>query len=254
MNVLIAEDEALAAERLHGLLLECDPMACVVDQVDSVVDIVAFFKSGRSADLILLDIQLADGKCFEVFDKVNIEVPIIFTTAYDQYALQAFRFHSIDYILKPVQRADLEAALVKLRKMSNPRTLNYEEIALVRTMISGVKRGYKERFIIKSGNKFLYKHVTDVALFFADGKATYLLIKKDHRQFLIDHTLEELDQSLDPKHFFRISRKHIISIDVIAEVRGLISTRLEIKLNQPFDQPLYVSRERAQDFKKWLDR
>lgn len=253
MNILIAEDEALAAERLHGLLTECDPTAHVVDQLDSVTDVVMFFKTGRKADLILLDIQLADGKSFEVFDKVTVDVPIIFTTAFDQYALEAFKFHSIDYLLKPVQRTDLAAALSKFRKLTEPRKLDYGEIDLVRRMIANARKDYKERFIIKSGNKFHYKHVNDIALFFADGKTTYLVVKNENRKFIIDHTLEELDQMLEPRRFFRISRKHILSVDAIAEVRGLISTRLEVRINQPFDQGLYVSRDRAQDFKRWLD-
>jgi DNA-binding LytR/AlgR family response regulator len=254
MNVLIAEDEPLAAERLQGLLYECDPSAVVVDKVDSVSDIVSFFKEGKSVDLVLLDIQLADGKSLEVFDKVIVEVPIIFTTAFDEFALEAFKLHSIDYILKPVQRQDLQAALTKLRKLTTRNSLSYEEISQVRKMIVELQKKFKERFIIRTGNKLLSKPANEVAVFFADGKNTYLVSKKDSRKYLIDHTLEELEQTLDPSRFFRISRKHIVAADVIGEVRGSIRTGLHLLLTQAFDQNLSVSRDRANDFKRWLDQ
>ncbi len=254
MNILIAEDEELAAERLQGLLAECDPSAVVVDRVDSVNDMVSFFRNGNTADLVLLDIQLADGKSFEVFDKVLVETPIIFTTAFDQFAMQAFKFHSIDYLLKPVQREDLQAALNKFRKMTSRNALDPEELSQVRKMISDLQKKFKERFLIRSGNKLVTKSAGEVALFFAEGKNTFLVSKKDSRKFLIDHTLEELEQTLNPAQFFRISRKHIVALDMIGEVRGSIRSGLEIRLNQAFDQNLSVSRERANEFKRWLDR
>jgi DNA-binding LytR/AlgR family response regulator len=254
MNVLIVEDEILAAERIQSLLKECAPDAVVLDQMDSVEDTVAFFRSGKTVDLLLLDIQLADGKSFEIFDKVNIESPVIFTTAYDQYAIHAFKFHSIDYLLKPVQREDLQQALNKLKRLSTPKILEQREIHLLKDLLTKTSKTYKERFMIKAGNKLQYKLTSDVAYFFAEGKEAYLVTKKENRKYLIDQTLEELDHVLNPTNFFRISRKYIVNVDSILEVKGLISTRLELKLNQACEHDLSVSRDRAHDFKNWLDR
>lgn len=254
MNALIVEDEALAREHLEQLILECDPTAHIVDRLDSVEDTIGFFKSGKQTDILFLDIQLADGKSFEIFDSVKVDVPIIFTTAYDQYTLQAFKQNSIDYLLKPIQRADLNFALDKYKRIASRSHLKQEDIALFKSLIQNAKRTFKERFIIKSGNKLQYKPVQEVAYFFADGKTTFLVSKKENRKYLIDYSLEELEDQLDPDVFFRISRKVIVGIDSIAEIKGLISTRLELRLHQPVEFELTVSRERAQRLKEWLNK
>jgi DNA-binding LytR/AlgR family response regulator len=254
MKVLIAEDELLAAERIQALLKLCAPEAVVVEQVDSVEDTITFFKSGINIDLLLLDIQLADGKSFEIFDKINVDVPVIFITAFDQYAIQAFKFHSIDYLLKPIQQDDLQRAIDKYKRQAIPRMLEPLEISALRELLTKTTKTFKERFLIKSGNKLQYKPSTEVAYFFAEGKEAYLVTKKENRKYLIDQTLEELENVLDPGSFFRISRKFIISIDSVAEVRGLVSTRMEVKLNQPCEHEMSVSRDRAPLFKNWLDR
>jgi len=254
MNVLIAEDEQLAAERIQELLNICAPEAAVVEQVDSVEDAIAYLRLGKRIDLLLLDIQLADGKSFEIFEKISTDVPVIFTTAYDQYAIQAFRFYSIDYLLKPIQQDDFQRAIDKFRRRTSGTTLEPIEITALRDLLSRPSRNFKERFLIKSGNKLQYKLSADVAYFFAEGKEAYLVTKKESRKYLIDQTLEELERVLDPAVFFRISRKFIVNIDCIAEVRGLISTRLEVKMNQTCEHELSVSRDRAQVFKNWLDR
>jgi DNA-binding LytR/AlgR family response regulator len=253
MNIVIVEDEKLAAERLQQLMKACDPEAVVVEQFEGIEDTLEYFRSGKMADLMMLDVQLADGRAFELLDKMSVEIPIIFTTAFDNFALQAFKHHSIDYLLKPIQREDLKMALAKFRRISENR-LNSVQISSLKSLLAKVSRNYRERIIIKTGNKLYFKQVNEVALFIADGKSTYLLPRNDSRKFLIDHTLEELESALDPDRFYRISRKYILGIDSIAELKGLISGRLEVKLNQVFDQELLVSRERAQDFKKWLNR
>lgn len=254
MKVLIVEDEPLAAERLQLLLKSCEPDVEIIDQVDSVEESVNFFRSGKKIDLLFLDIQLADGKSFEIFDKVKMDVPIIFTTAFDQYAIQAFKVHSIDYLLKPLQQSDLQRALDKFKKLSAPTTLTTADLISLKTLLAQNSKSFKERFIIKSGNKLHYKPASEVAYFYADGKLAFLVSKKENRKYLVDHTLEELETTLDPKFFFRISRKFILSVDCISEVKGLISTKLVVKLNQPCEHDLSVSRDRAQDFKNWLDR
>jgi DNA-binding LytR/AlgR family response regulator len=252
VKVLIVEDEALAAERLRLLVNKCDPDAVVVDHFDSVEDTVKFFMAGRKVDLLLLDIQLADGKSFEIFEKVTVSVPVIFTTAFDEYALQAFRFLSVDYLLKPIQQEHLCTALAKYKTLGG-KFLPMDELNKLKELILSDRKSYKERFLIKAGNKLLFKNTDEVAYFYADGKVVYLVSRADRRRFVVDHTLEELEEVLNPQDFFRISRKFIVSIHCLAEVKGLLSGKLELKLNMPCEHELLVSRDRSSIFKQWLN-
>lgn len=202
----------------------------------------------------MLDIQLADGKSFEIFEKVSIDVPIIFTTAFDQYALEAFKFLSVDYLLKPVQSDDLSKALLKFHRLSKSKSLGQDEIAMLKNILTRRTNDYKERLLIKAGNKLAYKRIEDVAYFFADGKSVYLVSQTENRKFLIDYTLEDLETKVNSKNFYRINRKFIINISSIREVKGLLGSRLELKLNQQCDQELHVSRDRVSEFKRWLDQ
>jgi DNA-binding LytR/AlgR family response regulator len=252
MNVLVAEDEALAAERLIKMIEVYDSAINVVVQLDSVSDVITFLKSGKSIDLMLLDIQLADGKSFEIFDSVHTDVPVIFTTAYDQYMLKAFKVHSIDYLLKPVQAAELGNAIDKFKRLKKSTGLSNESIESLRELIE--TKSYKQRIVVKAGNKLQFRPAEEVAYFFADGKEAYMVTQKENRKHLVGYTLEELEQVLHPNEFFRISRKFIVRADAIAEVKGTMTTRLEVRLNHNNDHSLTVSRERVTDFKKWLDR
>jgi DNA-binding LytR/AlgR family response regulator len=197
---------------------------------------------------------VADGKTFEIFDHLTLDIPIIFTTAYDQYALAAFRYHSIDYLLKPIQPEELQRSLEKYKKLVVRKGLDATAINALKELIGKSERNYRERIITKTGNKLQFKSTKEVAFFFADGKAAYLVARNDGRKYIIDVTLEELENTLDPKSFFRVSRKHIVCVDAIAEVKGLISGKLELRLNQVCDQEIQVSRERAHQFKSWLNQ
>jgi len=255
MNVIVIEDEKLAADRLAGLIQDYDASIKILAQLDSVEETIEFFHSRPTVDLLFLDIQLSDGKSFEIFDRVQITTPIIFTTAYDQYALQAFKHYSIDYLLKPVQYTDLQAALQKFKNISQQKEefLTEGNLAALKKIFHQSVPSYKQRLLVKAGHRLLFKSVKDVSYFFADGKDAYVVVKGENRKQLIDYTLEELDGQLDPKQFFRISRKFILNINSIVEVKGLISRKLEVRLNQPTDHLLTVSRERAQEFRDWLD-
>lgn len=253
MNVIIAEDEKLAAERLEHLVLQYDPSIQIAGRYDSVADLVTYF-TRNTTDLMFLDIQLADGKSFEVFKKVEVTAPIIFTTAYDQYALQAFKLHSVDYLLKPIREEELRFALKKFKTLQSSRSLDANQWDVLKELAKIPMRTYKQRFLVKSGNKLFYKQATQVGYFFADGKVAYLVTRQENRKFLIDHTLEELELLLDPQCFFRISRKFIINIEAVAEVKGSVSSSMEVFLSQKTDLTLSVSRDKIQDFKKWLDR
>lgn len=255
MKTIIVEDEILAADRLADLIKSAEPSAIISERFDTIQDTVQFFQSGGTADLIFMDIQLADGKSFEIFNQVEVKIPVIFTTAYDQYALEAFKTNSIDYLLKPVQAEDLQRAIGKYKGLSKSGgPLGESELNAIRELLKQTAGAYKERIMIKSGNKLQYKPVDSAAYFYADGKAVYMAVRGEGTRYLIDHTLEELEKILNPKFFFRISRKFLVNFNAIAELRGLVSSKLEIKLNQPCEHELVVSRERAADLKEWLDR
>jgi DNA-binding LytR/AlgR family response regulator len=253
MRAIVVEDEELAAERLIDLIKAIDPTIEIVAQPDTVADTLHFLKTQPVPDVIFLDIQLADGRSFEIFERASIDSPIIFITAYDQFTLKAFKVNSIDYLLKPVQKEDLRLALEKLKKL-NRKGLNGDELDLLKEIIKSKGQSYKQRLVIKAGNKIQFKPAEEVAYFFADGKEAYMVSRKENRKHLIGYTLEELEEILDPRDFFRISRKFIVRADAIAEVKGLISSRLEVKLIQNTEHELAVSRERAKDFKTWLDQ
>jgi len=254
MKVLIVEDEALAAERLTALLQKTSEAFTIQGVLESIEEVVSFFSAGNKTDLLFLDIELADGKSFEIFNRIKIESPIIFITAYDQYALQAFKHLSIDYLLKPVQQEDLDGALAKWKRMrGQPENITVQWNQL-KELLSSEKQKPKERLLVKSGNKLQHKSAEDVAYFWADGKEVYIFTLHENKKFLIDYTLEQLEAQLDKEKFFRISRKAIVNVQAIAEVKGLISTRLEVRLNQPCIHELTISRDRSSTFKTWLDR
>jgi len=252
MNVLIVEDEAPAAERIITLMKEMGESFHVHAILETIEESVQFFSSGQKPELVFLDIELADGQCFEILNQVKVDSPIIFTGIDDQSAFQAFKHFSIDYLLKPVQKQELSRALNKFHRISKVTAM--DEIRILNELVQKSSKSYRERFLIKAGNKLQFKQVNEAAYFFADGKATYLITKNENRKHLIDHTIEELESSLDPNRFFRISRKFIIHVESISEIKGLISSKLEIKLNQPCEHELSVSRDRASAFKNWLDR
>jgi DNA-binding LytR/AlgR family response regulator len=254
MNVLLVEDEALAAERLVKMIGDYDPSIIISEQTDSVSEVITFLKSGKPIDLMFLDIQLADGKSFEIFNALHTDVPIIFTTAYDQYALKAFKLHSIDYLLKPIQKEQLGAAIEKFKRLKMKTALTSEHIQSLRELIETKGTPFKQRIVVKAGNRLQFRPAEEVAYFFADGKEAYMVTQKENRKHLVGYTLEELEKLLNPDDFFRISRKFIVRADAIAEVKGTMTTQLEVRLGHSSEHSLTVSRERISDFKRWLDR
>ncbi|MFW5761924.1 MAG: LytR/AlgR family response regulator transcription factor [Cyclobacteriaceae bacterium] len=258
MKVLIVEDEALARERLHTLLKQYDQSIEVVNCLDSVEETVEILSKQTQIDLLFLDIQLSDGTSFEVFKKINVNHPVIFTTAYDKFALQAFKLNSIDYLLKPIDFVELTGAINKYKKIhwdkQSSLSANPDLIQQLLQRVNQPNNYHKKRFIVKFGDHIQFKQVEDVGYFFADGKTVYLVLKENNRKYIIDHTLEELENKLlDPGKFFRINRKFILSIDAIKEVNPYFNSRLKVHLNKGSEQDLIVSRERVNEFKLWLN-
>lgn len=252
MQTLIIEDEFPAAQRLQFLLKQCDPSIEVKGFFDSVETSVQYLSAHPAPDLILLDIHLADGSAFEIFKKTNVASPIIFTTAYDQYAMDAFQVLSVDYLLKPVTADSLTNALQKLKffKHSSTALINYNELA---HLISQTHQSYKTRFIGKVGSKLFFIHSTDVMYFMADNKIVYLFDREGNR-YVIEQRLEQLETMLDPTRFFRVNRSVIVSAFSIRQVKPYLNGRLKIQLTGGKEIPeIVVSRERVSDFKKWAD-
>ncbi|SNC60909.1 two component transcriptional regulator, LytTR family [Hymenobacter gelipurpurascens] len=253
MDVVLIEDEAVAADGLVALLARYDPGIRVVERLDSVEDAVQWFAGNPPPHLTLLDVQLADGLCFDIFPKVSIHCPIIFTTAYDQYALQAFQVTSIDYLLKPIAYPDLHRALDKLRRLTTeyapPSEVSLRQLA---TVFHQFQKPYKTRFLARCNDRIQFKTTEEIACFCADGKFVYL-IGLDQRRFLVDYTLEQLETLLDPSQFFRLNRKYLVSLAAVKDIRTHSGSRLRVLLQPaPFTEVI-ISRERVAEFKAWLD-
>ncbi len=251
MNVIIIEDEKPAARRLARLLSELDVE--VSTMLHSVEESIDWFQNNPHPELIFLDIQLSDGLSFEIFDVVDVQSSIIFTTAYDEYALQAFKLNSIDYLLKPIDDEELENA-VKKYKMVKPSTrklsLDFEDIK--KLLVNPLEREYKKRFTTRVGQHLKILNADEVECFYSENKGTYAATS-DGRNYLLDTTLENLESELHPEKFFRVSRKYYVNISHIKDIISYTNSRLKIKLNRYMDQEIIVSRERVKDFKLWLE-
>lgn len=250
MKILILEDEPLAAKRLESLMKSVEPNAEILAKLESVRSAVKWFNEHPQPDLILMDIQLADGLSFELFQQVDITAPIIFTTAYDEYAIRAFKVNSVDYLLKPIEQDELEAAVDKFKMQRQPNV--QDQIGKVLETLLGQKTEWKTRFLLKAGARFDVVEVADVAYLYAEDKVVFL-VTKDQKKYFVDDTLDELEQKLNPKNFFGLNRKYFSQLSAIERIEPHFNGRLKIKLRHRDDEDIYVSREKAEAFKKWLD-
>ncbi|SHI81613.1 two component transcriptional regulator, LytTR family [Arenibacter nanhaiticus] len=250
MNVIIIEDEKPAARRLGRLLQNLNLR--VSTMLHSVEEAILWFDKNEHPDLIFLDIQLSDGLSFEIFDAIDIQSSIIFTTAYDEYALQAFKLNSIDYLLKPIDEEELEAAVKKFLFLYPKRqslTIDFEDIK--KMLVNPLEREYKKRFTVNVGQHMKIVNADEIECFYSENKGTYMATMEG-RNYLMDLSLENLENELQPEMFFRVSRKFYINIKFIKDIIAYTNSRLKIKLNNYNDQEIIVSRERVKDFKLWL--
>ncbi|MFH6960480.1 LytR/AlgR family response regulator transcription factor [Flavobacterium aquidurense] len=255
MTTLIIEDEKPAARLLQRKLEKLD--IAVATMLHSVEESIHWFSNNQHPDLIFLDIQLSDGLSFEIFEKINIQSAIIFTTAYDEYALKAFKLNSIDYLLKPIDEDDLEVAVTKFRTRIPKADAGNQNLQLdfeqIRQMLSNpFEKSYKKRFTVKIGQHLKVITTDEIECFFSENKGTYIHTF-DNRNYLIDTTLEVLEQELDMKDFFRVSRKFIVPLTAIKEIQVYTNSRLKVILPTYKEDEVIVSREKVQDFKAWLE-
>jgi len=251
MNVIIIEDEKPAARLLQRKLQKLDIKAGIM--LHSVEEAINWFQNNPQPDLIFLDIQLSDGLSFEIFETIPISSAVIFTTAYDEYALRAFKLNSIDYLLKPIDEDDLESAVNKYReRRPKPQQLSVDFDQIKRMMSNPLEKSYKKRFTIKMGQHLKMINIEDAECFYSENKGTYIHTT-DNRDYLLECTLEQLETELDPKQFFRVSRKFIVSVNAIKDIIVYTNSRLKVILPTYKDDEVIVSRERVNDFREWIN-
>ncbi len=252
MNVIIIEDEQVSAEHLALLLNEINPAIKVIQILDSVESSIEAFRNGLDADLLFVDIHLSDGNSFEIFTAITNSIPLVFTTAFDNYAIQAFKQNSIDYLLKPIQFYDLKGAIEKYQRINNTSSSStkIESIAKKYFIENQV---YKTRFLVKKGLVLDSIPIDFIHHFEIKDSLTFLVNQKSQR-FTLDYTLDELESILDPKLFFRINRKTIIHIQIIKKITSYFNGRLIITTDFIETENCIISRERVSDFKNWLDK
>jgi DNA-binding LytR/AlgR family response regulator len=250
MNVIIIEDEKPAARRLQRMLKEIG--IDVTTMLHSVEESLEWFLNNKHPDLIMLDIQLSDGLSFEIFEEIEIKSSIIFTTAYDEYALKAFKLNSIDYILKPIDEDDLKHAIGQFKQTNKSNKKQSFDIESIRKLLANpLEKQYKKRFTIKVGQHLKIINIDDIECFYSENKATYIHTNLN-RSYILDNTLEQLENQLDTTKFYRVNRKFFININAINDIISYTNSRLQLKLNHFKDLEIIVSRERVKDFKNWI--
>lgn len=253
MKILIIEDEEHAAKRMEVLVKELLPKAAILAKLDTVKRAVDWFTHKELPDLVLMDIQLADGICFQIFEQCEVKSPVIFTTAYDEYALKAFKVNSIDYILKPVDKEELSAAFDKLKNLSVKADAAPFQLSNIEEAIRMITKKSKTRFVIRVGEHLRTVEVENILYFYSQDKTTFCHTT-EKRDFILDYTLEQLLEMLDAQQFFRINRKYLVHPKSIQDIISYTNSRLRLVLKDSADADVIVAREKVQEFKEWLDQ
>ena len=251
-KILIVEDEKPAAGWLLELIRKFDPQTSILAVIDSVSSATEWFGRNPSPDLVFMDIQLADGLSFEIFEQVKVPCPVIFTTAYEEYAVKAFKVNSVDYLLKPIAYDELEAAFKKFGKQVKKEEAQPLTIELLNKVKEMLRKQYKTRFVIKVGEHLKSIPVEDIQFFYSLEKATYLCTS-DFKNYIVDYSLDRISEMVDEQRFFRINRKYILSNQSIADIVFYSNSRLKIKLKKHGEESIIVSRDKVASFKEWLD-
>ena len=249
MNILIIEDEKPAARLLQRKVEKLGLQVNIM--LHSVEESITWFQNNAHPDLIFLDIQLSDGLSFEIFEQIDIKSAVIFTTAYDEYALRAFKLNSIDYLLKPIDEDELEVAINKFKARTQAQNFSLDFEAIKRMLVNPVEKEYKKRFSVKIGQQLKVISIDEIECFYSENKGTYIHTL-DNRDYLIDSTLEVLEAEINPKEFYRISRKFIVPLKAVKEIQVYSNSRLKIILPTYKDEEVIVARERVSDFKEWI--
>ena len=254
MKVLIVEDEELAVKKLRKTLAGVDDSIDVVGMTDSIKSTVEWLQGNPQPDLILMDIELADGQSFEIFNLTEVKSPVIFTTSYDEFALKAFKVNSVDYLLKPIQQEELQSALNKFRKLQSDNKPDLSIDNLVKELRQKLQpKEFRKRFLVKHAQKLVSIDVEEIAYFYSDGRLNFFKTE-DNKKFVVDYTMDELEEMLDPEKYFRISRSFYVSVNSIDKIEDYFGNRLILQLTPAVDKEALVSREKVTDFKKWMGK
>lgn len=251
MNVLIVENEKPAIVSLSRLLKKIDVNINIAGTTESVESTINWFHNNPSPELIFMDIQLDDGLCFELFETIKLDIPVIFTTAYDEYMLSAFKVNSVDYLLKPIEESLLRNAIEKFKSIHHPKSTSND---LLTHFFKELNTGYKTRFLIKVGEHYRSIQTSEISCFYILERATFIKTFSD-KDYSVDYSLDFLSKKIDPDKFFRINRNCIININAVSDILSFSSSRLKIKLNN--EKPIYdliVSKDKVNEFKKWIDK
>jgi len=251
IKVLIIEDEQPAAKRLAKMLLDISSDFEILQQCDSIESGVQFFESGVMPDLVMLDVQLGDGLSFEIFKKVDISCPVIFTTAFDEFAIKAFELNSIDYLLKPINKEKLVRSIEKFKKINQQSTQTDWKMLI--SVLDKEKREYKQRFLVYVGEQLHSVQASDIAYFYSIEKSTFLTTK-DGKCYGLDVSLDKLETMLSPTDFFRINRQFLIAFNAIKKIYILSKSRIKLQIEPTPTDEILVSTARAHTFREWLDR
>jgi DNA-binding LytR/AlgR family response regulator len=252
MKVLVIEDEPLAAEKIIGYINELIPEAVAEGPITNIDEGILWFETNDEPDVIISDIMLADGLCFDIYNTIEVKCPVIFTTAYDEYAIRAFEVNSIDYLLKPISKGKLEASLKKIAAIpaKSKEDIDFNKLA---QLLQQTNKIYKSRFLVKIGQKIKAVPTNKIAYFFTHDKLSFI-VSHQGEKFPVDHSLEEIDAMLDPKYFFRINRKYVVHIEAVREIHPYFKGRLKLKLKPDVDEDIVISSEKTPSFKAWLDQ
>ncbi len=251
MKIVLIEDEEPASTRLTKMLTTIYPELEILETLVSVKSAIQWLNEHHQPDLIIMDIQLSDGVSFDIFNEVEIKCPVIFTTAYDQYALQAFKVNSVDYLLKPVKAEELKAALDKYQKLFKEKKTAEVDYSVLLSALTKTKGEFQKRIVIRYGEIIKTVEIADIAYFYTESKINFLYTFKNQR-FSVDHNLDELEQILNPKEYFRINRQFIVNIKAIDKMVTVSKSRVKLTLNPPCEIETIVSTERSSYFKDWL--
>lgn len=257
LRILIIEDEKPAAQKLERQLLKYNESFIISGPIESVADAVNLLSTEQNNfDLLFCDIRLVDGESFSIFEKIKVDKPVIFTTAYDEFALEAFKLNSIDYILKPYTFDNIKIALDKFYQLSESMAgfaaQSNVSMEMIQQLLEGQKKQYKTRFMVRKGEKIRAIETSDIKLFYADDRDVYLLTR-DNRRYAVNQKLEETTNMVDPKKFFRVNRTFLVQYDAIEEVIAYSNSRLKLDVAFKFDKDIIVSREKVNDFKRWME-
>jgi len=254
MQILIVEDEELAVKKLQKTLLAVNETARVTGVTDSIKSTVEWLQENPAPDLILMDIELADGQSFEIFNLTEVKSPVIFTTSYDEYALKAFKVNSVDYLLKPIQKEELQAALNKFQKIKGNGSNDINMDVLIKELQQKLQpKEYRKRFLVKHGQKLVSVEIDEIAYFYSDGRLNFFKTY-DNRKFVVDYTMDELEDMLEPVKYFRISRSFYVAANCIDKIDDYFGNRLILQLKPAVDKEALVSREKVTEFKKWMGK